>query len=60
MRISAFHSHLSSRLNEPRIEFTQDEIEKAYKEIIFNIEGENKKERPLSKTNKSPLNMNYK
>jgi hypothetical protein len=39
MRISGFQSHMSSRLNEPRIEFTQEEIEKAYKEIILNIEG---------------------
>ena len=39
MRISGFHSHLASRLNEPRINFTQEEIEKAYQEIIENIEG---------------------
>ena len=41
MRISGFHSHMSSRLNEPRINFTQEEIEKAYEEIIENIEGSN-------------------
>ena len=40
MRISGFQSHMSSRLNEPRIQFTQDEIEKAYQEIIQIIEGE--------------------
>ena len=39
MRISGFQSHMSSRLNEPRIDFTQEEIEKAYSEIIQNIEG---------------------
>lgn len=39
MRISGFHAHMSSRLNEPRIDFTQEEIEKAYQEIIENIEG---------------------
>jgi hypothetical protein len=39
MRISGFQSHMSSRLNEPRINFTQEEIEKAYQEIIENIEG---------------------
>jgi hypothetical protein len=44
MRISGFQSHMSSRLNEPRIEFTQKEIETAYQEIIKNIEGERKKE----------------
>lgn len=38
MRISGFHSHMSSRLNEPRIQFTDEEIEKAYKEIIDIIE----------------------
>lgn len=40
MRISGFQSHMSSRLNEPRIDFTQEEIEIAYLEIIKNIEGE--------------------
>ena len=39
MRISGFQSHMSSRLNEPRIDFSQEEIEKAYREIIENIEG---------------------
>lgn len=42
MRISGFQAHLSSRLNEPRIEFTQDEIESAYQDIIKNIEGDKK------------------
>jgi ADP-heptose:LPS heptosyltransferase len=42
MRISGFQSHMSSRLNEPRIEFTQEEIETAYQEIIKNIEVEKK------------------
>jgi len=44
MRISGFQSHMSSRLNEPRLEFTQEEIETAYSEIVKNIEGEGKKE----------------
>jgi hypothetical protein len=44
MRISGFQSHMASRLNEPRLEFTQEEIETAYQEIIENIEGERKKE----------------
>ena len=47
MRISGFQSHMSSRLNEPRINFTQEEIEKAYFEIVKNIEAslkETKKE----------------
>jgi hypothetical protein len=39
MRISGFHSHMSSRLNEPRIQFTQEEIENAYRDIISRIEG---------------------
>lgn len=42
MRISGFQSHMASRLNEPRIEFTREEIETAYQEIIKNIEGEKK------------------
>ena len=42
MRISGFQSHMASRLNEKRIEFTQEEIESAYQEIISKIEGENK------------------
>jgi hypothetical protein len=44
MRISGFQSHMSSRLNEPRIEFTQEEIENAYQEIIEKIEGKRKVE----------------
>ena len=42
MRISGFHAHMSSRLNEPRIHFTQSEIEKSYQDIIKNIEGDKK------------------
>jgi hypothetical protein len=42
MRISGFQSHMSARLNENRINFTKEEIEKAYKEIILRIEGSNK------------------
>ena len=38
MRISGFQYHMSSRLNEPRIEFTRDEIEKAYNEICALID----------------------
>jgi ADP-heptose:LPS heptosyltransferase len=41
MRISGFQSHMASRLNEPRIEFTQEEIENVYQEIIQKIEGDN-------------------
>ena len=41
-RISGFHSHMSARLNEERINFTQEEIENAYQEIIVRIEGESK------------------
>lgn len=48
MRISGFQSHMSSRLNEPRLEFTQEEIESAYQEIIENIEG-NKKLKSVEK-----------
>lgn len=39
MRISGFQSHNASRLNERRIEFTTEEIESAYQEIIERIEG---------------------
>ena len=44
MRISGFQAHMSSRLNESRIEFTQQEIETAYQKIIERIEGNKKKE----------------
>jgi hypothetical protein len=44
MRISGFQSHMSSRLNEERIQFTSEEIEKAYLDIVENIEGEKKVE----------------
>jgi ADP-heptose:LPS heptosyltransferase len=49
MRISGFQSHMSSRLNEPRIEFTEKEIETAYQEIIEKIEGKRKAEVSKSK-----------
>lgn len=42
MRISGFQSHMASRLNEPRQDFTQNEIETAYQDIIKNIEGDKK------------------
>lgn len=48
MRISSFHAELASRLNEPRIDFTQEEIEKAYQEIIENIEGKSPQVKPVS------------
>ena len=38
MRVSMYQSDMSSRLNEPRIQFTSDEIVKAYQEIITNVE----------------------
>lgn len=44
IRISGFQSHMASRLNEPRIEFTQQEIETAYQEIIKRIENHKKVE----------------
>jgi uncharacterized protein (UPF0262 family) len=44
MRISHFHSHMVSRLNEVRTNFSQEEIERAFQEILNNIEGECKKE----------------
>jgi len=49
MRVSMFQSEMASRLNEPRIEFTQEEIEKAYQEIIQNIEGA----KEINKNNRS-------
>jgi hypothetical protein len=49
MRISGFQSHMASRLNEPRIKFTQEEIEIAYREIIKNIE-ENQKSEVMQKS----------
>jgi len=55
MRISDFHAHMSSRLNEPRIDFTQKEIETAYQDIIKNIEGDNKPQVIIEK----PKNINY-
>jgi len=52
MRISGFQSHMSSRLNESRIEFTQEEIESAYQDIIKNIEEDEKVEVSKLKKNK--------
>ena len=55
MRISGFQAHMSSRLNETRIDFTQKEIETAYQDIIKNIEGEKKPQIIIEK----PKNINY-
>ena len=55
MRISGFQSHMSSRLNEPRIDFTQKEIESACQNIIKNIEGNKKPQIIIEK----PKNINY-
>ena len=47
---------MASRLNEPRIDFTQ-EIEKAYQEIIENIEEQEIKEEKLNLQTKNLLNQ---
>ena len=54
MRISGFHAHMSSRLNEPRIDFTQKEIESAYQEILKNM-GENKLQENIKSKNISGI-----
>ena len=53
MRISGFHSHMSSRLNEPRTEFTQEEIETAYNEICARID-------PIMSTKTTDMPKSYK
>jgi hypothetical protein len=58
MRISGFHSHMSSRLNEPRIQFTQSEIEKSYQDIIKNIEGD-KKIKSITQSSEESKNIMY-
>ena len=57
MRISGFQSHMSSRLNEPRIDFTQEEIETVYSEIVKNIEGE--KETKVTEKSKEIKGVSY-
>ena len=54
MRISGFQAHMSSRLNEPRIDFTQKEIETAYQEILKNM-GENKLQENIKSKNISGI-----
>jgi len=54
MRVSGFHSHMAARLNEKRIQFTQEEIENAYKEIVKNIEGVSKQKAPKSEVVVAP------
>jgi len=49
MRISGFQSHMASRLNESRIQFTSEEIESAYQEIISRIEGNAKSKQIVNK-----------
>jgi hypothetical protein len=48
MRICSFDSMLATRLNEERIQFTEEEIESAYEQIVKNIE-EVKEEQPKMK-----------
>lgn len=55
MRISGFHAHMSSRLNEPRIQFTKEEIINAYQEIIKNIESDVKL--PTESKNQSKISQ---
>jgi 3-dehydroquinate dehydratase len=55
MRISGFQAHMASRLNEPRIDFTQKEIESAYLDIIKNIEGDKEPQIIIEK----PKNISY-
>jgi len=45
---------MSSRLNEPRIDFTQKEIETAYQEILKNM-GENKLQENIKSKNISGI-----
>ena len=49
MRISQIQGQLSSRLNEERIMFTDEEIENAYQTIIQRIEGNKKLDKKPSK-----------
>jgi len=44
MRVSQIQGQLSTRLNEERYMFTDEEIESAYQTIIQRIEGEKKVE----------------
>lgn len=39
MRICSFDSNLATRLNQPRIEFTEEEMNSAYEKIVERIEG---------------------
>jgi hypothetical protein len=57
MRISGFQAHMSSRLNEPRLDFTSEEIEKAYLEIIEKIDGKSEK---ISTNSKPIKTISYK
>jgi hypothetical protein len=59
MRVSGFHSHMAARLNEERIQFTQEEIEKSYKEIVEYIE-EKPKEKSKERSEKAKVIMTKK
>lgn len=59
MRISGLQSQLSSRLNEQRIEFTEEEIKKSYEEILKRIENSNN-DRNSIKNDKIILEKNKK
>lgn len=58
MRISAFHSHLSSRLNEPRTILSSDECMNYLSEIM-NILEDKKEEVNQVKTLSKSINYNY-
>lgn len=50
MRICNYDSSLATRLNEERIKYTDEEVEKIYEEIIKRIENKEKKEKSVIKT----------
>ncbi len=58
MRISSFHSHLSSRLNEPRTILSSDECMNYLSEIM-NILEDKKEEVNQVKTLSKSINYNY-
>lgn len=53
MRVSSMHSYLSSALNEPRIDFTDQEIKNAYTNLVNNIEKKSPKDKKIN-------NLSYK
>lgn len=59
MRICNYDSSLATRLNEERIQYTDDEVEEIYNEIVKRIENKKEKNLVKSKISEVSKKLNY-